>query len=303
MSLLRRLALASAAWLLAQGACADALATLDQCAARAPGDSTGGVALEAQCPGIGAALAELGYAPALPPDWVDHLGIAGLRDLARLAHQDREPRATTPDTAPVAAILRQLDQEQQVRPKRSWWTVLMDKLGSWFARGQPTSVPWLDRLLERMAGAVDFMQVLSYTLLAIVVAIIGYYAIRELRASGVLQRRGDEQRGGAMPAPAGVAPTPDLETAALHEQPALLLRLLVARLRARGELQQDRSLTHAELIAHSAFRDADSRHRFERVTRLAERVLYGAGKPDPAQVVEVVGEGRKLLVQIEGPGP
>lgn len=301
MSRLRRLALASGAWLLAQGACAGALETLDQCAAQAPADVVGIAALEAQCPGIGAALAELGFTASLPAAAAEHLRAAGLRDLAGLAHRYRDTPVAAPDTTSLPAVLAQLAREQAAPAQRSWWSALLEKVRSWFGQREPGSISWLDRLLEGMARYVDFMQVMTYLLLTIIVGIIAYYAIRELRASGVLRSRVRDGRQETR-APVGDAtqPLPDLDAVAAHEQPALLLRLLVARLRARGELQQERSLTHAELAAQGIFRDGESRHRFERVTRLAERVLYGPGRPDPAQVADVVHDGRQLLLQLEG---
>src|SRR5690606_30123936 len=138
------------------------------------------------------------------------------------------------------------------------------------------------------------------------IAVIGALAFifNELRVAGVLSRR-------TAPASRELAETPaknattgpaDLDAAALADQPAILLRLLVAQLAARGILTTERSLTHRELVARAALPDAQSQTRFARVSQLAERVLYGHGAMDDGQVRDVVIAGRNLPQQLPGAG-
>jgi hypothetical protein len=93
----------------------------------------------------------------------------------------------------------------------------------------------------------------------------------------------------------------DLDALALRDRPALLLRLLVARLLTNGQLHADRSLTHRELVMHSRFADGESSGRFARVSQMAERLLYGSADVDSGQVGVVVEEGRALLTQLQAP--
>src|SRR5690606_1224992 len=154
---------------------------------------------------------------------------------------------------------------------------------------------------ERLGQSRDLITVLTYVLLA--VAVIGALAFifNELRVAGVLSRRMQPaSRGlaGTRGKDATTAPA-DLDAAALADQPAILLRLLVAHLPARGILTTERSLTHRELVARVALPDAESRTRFARVSQLAERVLYGHGAMDDGQVRDVVNDGRRLLQQLQ----
>ncbi len=302
MSALRRLVLACGAWLMCHGAVAGALDTLDGCAAQAAEKTRGAVALEAQCPGLESALRELGLVGALPDRWRDNLDRGALGDLAHLARRyQNESTGVAPDTGALRAVLEQLEHER-VKPQRSWWNAFTDWLRSWFASRDANSTSWFERLLDGLAASADVMMVITYIVLGIVVAITVVFIIRELRLAGLLPRRGARGNAAVALRVEAEPESRDLDVAAPRDQPALLLRLLVARLRANGQLPQERSLTHRELVTRSAFADGDSRSRFERVTRLAERMLYGTGETDPELAAAVIGDGRKLLLQLEAAG-
>jgi hypothetical protein len=303
MSRRRRLALACVAWLLAcasgpaSAASDGALRALDECVAQVS-QQAAAPDLAVLCPGLGQALRELGIAGALPADWQAR---NALPDIARIAHRYRdESRDAAPDSGAMASVLEQLAAEQTVPSRRSWWDAFKTWLGKWLQGAESGGVPWLDRLLERLSNSVGLMQVVTIAMLVLVVGFVVLLFVRELRAAGVFQQRragGAAVRSNAGPEADG--PVMDLASAPLRDQPALLLRMLVARLRANGQLQQERSLTHTELVRHSSFGDDDGRTSFERVSRLAERVMYGAGEPDPRQAGDIIGEGRRLLARLE----
>jgi hypothetical protein len=280
---------------------AGALDTLDECAARVSQQAAASD-IAALCPGLDAALRELGLEGALPAGWQAR---NALPDLARIAHRYRdEPAATAPDPGAMASVLEQLAAEQAVPSRRSWWEAFKAWLGKWLQGAETGGVPWLDRLLERLSNSVGLMQVATVALLAIVVVMVVMLFVRELRAAGLLEQRR------AAGADAASATTPDVEevvtdlaNAPLRDQPALLLRMLVAKLRANGQLQRERSLTHAELVRYSTFGDDDGRTSFERVSRLAERVMYGACEPDPQQAGAIIVDGRRLLARLEAATP
>lgn len=303
MSRWRRLAFATGAWLVCGGAGATALETMDACAAQAPTEARGIVALEAQCPGLDAALDELGLVAVLPEGWRDQLHRGQLDDLRGLVHRYLDtPAQVAPDAGAIRAVLDQLAREQ-VQTPRSWRAAFMEWLRSWFANRDAGSSGWLDRLLERLALSIDVVKALTYGLLALVVVAAVVLVVRELRAAGLLSRRGGfapRSDAAAMPGTGASAPDiVDLDAVALRDQPAVLLRLLVARLLANGQLRVERSLTHRELVTHSAFADAESRTRFLRVAQLAERALYGYADAGPTQASDVIADGRRLLLQLQ----
>jgi hypothetical protein len=303
MSLRRRLALACGAWLLAcaagtaGAASTGALDTLDECVARVS-QQANARDITALCPGLEAALRELGLDGALPRDWQAR---NALPDLVRIAHRYRdEPPAASADPGAMAGVLEQLAAEQTVPSKRSWWEAFKAWVGKWLQGAGSGGVPWLDRFLERLSHSVGLVQVVTVSLLAIVVAMVVMLFVRELRAAGLLrQRRAAGTAATSTTAPHAEEVVTDFANAPLRDQPALLLRMLVARLRANGQLRQERSLTHTELVRHSSFGDDEGRASFEGVARLAERVMYGACDPDPQQAGAIIGDGRRLLARLE----
>ena len=239
----------------------------------------------------------------LPDGWHETLRPDALRDIATLEQRYLQRPSQAPDGAGLDAILEQLTSEQ-IKPQQSWWDMAMAWLRSWFSTPAEGSGSWLDELLERLGQSRDLITLMTYVLLA--VAVIGALAFifNELRVAGVLSRRMPPASRRLADAPGEDATTGpgDFDTAALADQPAILLRLLVAQLAARGILTTERSLTHRELVARAALPDAQSQTRFARVSQLAERVLYGHGAMDDGQVRDVVIDGRNLLQQLQAAG-
>lgn len=303
MSASRRVLIAAGAWLLCAGAAAQDV--LEACAAQASAGTRGIVALEAACPGIEAALRESSLAANLPATWRESLDASALHDLIALEQRYLHPPPPAPDRAGLHAILEQLASEQ-IEPRRSWWDAVKDWLRSWFAAQDPASGSWLDDLLERLGQSRYLIQLFTYVLLAIVVIAALAFIVNELRLAGVLSRRSPSRQPGETitptAAPRRAEVIDDLDAAPAMDQPAILLRLLVAQLVAHGNLATERSLTHHELVTRASLPDAASQQRFAGVARLAERILYGSDTPDAGRAHAVVTEGRSLLRQLQASG-
>lgn len=302
MSAFRALVFAAAALSGCCSASADALDTLGACATNAPVQARGIAALESECPGLELALHELDLVRYLPEGWRDALDSDALGDLGELKRRYQGTQLQgAPDPAALGAILDQLAREQ-VKPDRSWWEVVREWLRSWFASEDQKSTSWLEKLLNRLSESAHLITVISYLLLGLVAVAALAFIVNELRIAGVLSRRREippARDSAAEPRTGHAVPgIDDLDSAALRDQPAILLRLLVARLMTSGQLRAERSLTHHELVVRSGFTDSQSRARFAQVAQLAERMLYGAGEADADQASAVIRDGRNLLLQM-----
>jgi hypothetical protein len=306
MTRVRRLLVVAGALLVCNGAGAAGLEELETCVSLANPNTSGITALEAACPGLETALLEAGLLSNLPSRWRESLNATALADLGLLERRYQSPPAAqAPNAGGLQAILDQLASEQ-ARPDKSWWDTAKEWLQSWFMSPGTASTSWFDRFAERLSQSMDLIKALTYLLLVIVVIGAVAFVVNELRIAGVLSRRRQPRRAGDVVAATRIAaPEPaagDLDSAALADQPGILLRLLVARLVASGVLSGERSLTHGELVAHAAFSDPDNRQRFARVSQLAERTVYGYGPADGEQIRTVVAAGRSLLQQLLAPG-
>lgn len=279
---------------------------LADCAGRAPPEARGIVALEAACHDLEAALRASRATDQLPANWRESLDAVGLGDLVALrARYLSNPPAMPADPAALQAILEQLASEQDA-PRKSWWAIAKDWLRNWLGQPGQRSDSWLRDLLDRLSQSRELIHVITYVLLAVVVAAAVAFIVNELRIAGVLSRRQAPQpRQGPALSDTAMPGRPlslgDLDSAAWLDQPSILLRLLVAQLMARGALVTERSLTHRELIDRAVLPDADSRERFTRVARVAERAVYAQGTVDAEQARAAVADGRSLLQQWQTP--
>jgi hypothetical protein len=280
---------------------ASAIETLRTCGGKLLPLVRGLDGLAAECPDLKSALAALGYFKTLPAGWESGLNTAQLQDLAALASRYRgEPPSTAPDVGAVRRILDALAKERTTAPK-SWWEVLRDWVKSLFASHEDSDHSWIERLMNKLSGAAGVLNVLTYGLVALVIGVALTYAVIEMRSWGIFARTARSRKiaKGARVADAEPAEE-ELAHAPIFDQPALLLVLLVRRLKRVGRLSAERHLTHRELARAAVLDDAAQRNRLGHLTEVAEHLLYGASPPSGEIVHRAVEEGRELLRQLDG---
>jgi hypothetical protein len=274
---------------------------LRDCAARVSSSARGLEELERQCPELTAALNDLGYTQTLGDAWQRKLTTTGLITLASLTDRyEAADKNAAPDSQDLRAIVDGLARKHA--QDRSRWDLFKDWLRSLLGNDAGHSLSWLDRWVEKLGMAANFMTyVIGGLLLAAVIAGV-VFVVRELRAAGVLsgRRPSASRTTGAASADDELRGEPILDTLPLPEQPALLLRLLVNCLLRTGRVQANRHFTHRELVTRVVL-DESERQRFAKVARTAEVLMYGpqGGRADAASVRQVVQDGRELLLQLE----
>ena len=278
--------------------------TLRACVAKLQPAARGLDALAAQCPDLKAALAALGYSETLSRGWESELTPGQLEDLAALTSRYRgEPPSAALDVGAVRGIVAGLAKERASATK-SWWEVLRDWVRSLFAGHDEHDPSWIERWMSKLGSAAGVLTILTYVLVALVIGGALAYIIIEMRSSGIFAHAARSKDAGTANGVrfAGEGPAEEeLARAPVFDQPALLLVLLVRRLKRAGRLSAERHLTHRELARAAALDDPGQRGRLGRLTQVAEELLYGA-RPPPVELVQVaIEEGRELLRQLNGP--
>jgi hypothetical protein len=275
---------------------------LDDCIESAADDAVGVAVLEEQCPGIEQSLVDLGLDPFIADSQWDSIGVYGLITLRSVADRySAPPPARTVQTDSLHSILDELKQPAQAEQTLTWLERFKRWLRKLMGEQESASESWLSRWLEGRTLSETAQVILFYGALILVLALAAAVIINEVRVA-LKGRRKRDRMGGA---DAGIfsdalaARSLDLEAAARHERPSILLQMLVAALVKTGRLQAERSLTHRELIGRAKFDDSSQRESFSRVARLAERVVYG-GDEAPAELDDVVQAGRALHSQLSG---
>ncbi len=256
----------------------DAQAVIDRCASQAAAAATGVPALSKACPGIQAALGQLGLTPFLPSSWTKTLTAHGLDDLDALSrHYAQAP----PSAAPTAATLRSIAARLAPPPPPATWSARIRAwIRHWAAPFFRPALRWLRQLgagHARSGGAAVIFYGLTGLLLLAAAAVL----IVELQRAGLLRGPGPAPRPRPRPGH-GSSATHSAETdpgepdwTLLREQPARVLRLLVDTLTRAHRLERDRYLTCRELQTRARFDTEIERGSFAQVARLAERQIYG----------------------------
>ena len=272
------------------------------CIASGDREVTGLPDLEVSCPGIEHALVELGYSPFIGEAQLEHLDVTGLKDLKRLGQRYAAEPAWAQELAtqsldPILASMRdslQVDEPPTLFERFKRW--LREKL----RRDEPRPGV-LQRWLDKVSMPVSMERVLSYAFVILVIGLAAVVVINEMRAAGVLRRRGHKLRqGGGLTDGMSAAELTlaDLDAAAPGDRPSVLLRLLVTALARSGRLRATAALTHRELCAMAHFDDESQRDSFRSITALSERALYGSGALAANEIDQAMTRGRALMSTI-----
>jgi hypothetical protein len=270
-------------------------------------DPKGLEAIKPLCPDLERALSDSGLAEQLGAEWQKGLDRTQLDNLQWLMQRyaSRE-QSTGPDAGSLADIVHQL---RVVQTKPSWWDRFLAWLRHLLEPTQNAAPSWLERLLTALSRAPQWLwTAIRYIGTVVIVLMIAVMVWREVRIAREASRRAQPRERGqalALGQRKAAVSLADLDAAPLTDRPVLLLRLLVQSLLASGRLSNDRSLTHGELIARGRFDDDEQQRRFARVSRLAERRIYGSLSPEAGQaghpeLDQAVADGRQLYAQLSG---
>jgi hypothetical protein len=277
--------------------------TIAQCARRAGSTLRGLDALRRACPGVAGAVRNLGLDAFLPVDWVTQVSAPALADLEALAERYSAP---APALRLSASRLQAIAAGLKPPPSPpSLWERIRAWIRSWLGSRSESSSSWL-RFLPHWNIGPRLARLLFVILAGLVVIAAGVLVAIELRAAGLVGAarrprtatwRSSARRSTTEMASSGFA---DLDSAAPHERPALLLGLLVQALTRSNRLRHDRDLTCRELIAQARFDTGRQRASFGLVALLAERALYGGPQAAAAAALpdEVLSAARALHAEL-----
>lgn len=253
-------------------------------------------AVPSACPQLQDALASLGFTPMQYDGSRDRLTRDALLDLASLAQSYAGVNpGKSPDIAALPGILESLAAERTPLPK-TWW----DAVRAWLAQ-HSDALNWLDGWLQRIGQSATLLHAISYSLVALVLMAAIAVIVNEVKANGARRRGPHRAPARESSLSAGPEDSAQLEPVALADKLTALLRELVSRLVQTRRLNRERSLTHRELVARSAFDSESQRAVFAAVAGAAESVVYGPRGATPGDLNTALSGGRALLAQISQP--
>lgn len=245
-------------------------------------------------------------------DWAETLGVMRAGNLTSrpfeelvdvMGHYERRPFATGLAVEELGAVVESLRPFEPMA-ELSLWDRLREWLRERLGLDDSSSGGGLIDWLRNLSIPDEWVRTIVYVLgITIVIAALVVVA-NELRVRGVFGDRGGARRREA----AGIVPawekrmplSLDVVTRAPPtRQPALLLAMLVERLRTRfGEGVRD-SMTHRELAAAASALGLRRSGELEAVASAAERVTFAGWRPEPVDVEPVIAKGKAALDELD----
>jgi hypothetical protein len=254
--------------------------------------------LDQVCPEVHGAIASAPFAQYLLDDWSQRPTPGRLEQLRKLLEGAGEPAAAHAlDPAGVAPILDSI-RVSRVQLEKSLWQRFRDWLAAILER-RPTvgGGDWLADWWKEHMPTARATEIIAYGVMALLIAGAAWVVIVELRANGLLRRGARQARGG--PATGATVPAGDAATTGGDDdQPALLIGLLLERLRAIGLVRDRPSMTHREIIAAARLDGPEDRATFAALVAVAERLRYASARPAREQLRRTLDAGRALLVRL-----
>jgi hypothetical protein len=283
----------------------DALAAVDACRMQLETDvDVGFRRIAARCPELARAIRASDWAAWLPAGWDDadnQLSAGSLAVLHTLVVRERALplRAHAADVARLRLILAELAARNE--ESHGWWARLQNWLRRVLARAAPEAdKSGFDRLLGRVQLSQAVLEFVTYGTFAFVLLLAGYIILNEWRVAHG-RRRPARTKSGSMPTgaePAQALNWQDIEGAALHERPRMLLALIAAQLTAARRLPVAAALTVRELVRAAQLPDAADRERLVEVALAVERLRFSDQAVAPASLAAVMQRGRELLERL-----
>jgi hypothetical protein len=292
----------------AQVPAADALPAVDACVGRLdPELDIGYDRIAARCPELVKQLDHGAWAAWLPRGWKEpgnDLSAGSLKEFRELV--ERESAASDSARAPDIRQLKSLLHGLAGTSTAGWWARFKSWLRSILeTREEPADDSWFTRMVSHVGVPQSLRQLIAYAALTLVVLLAGIIVINEVRAAGLLPRRGEvsRRRRGVRDTRTSHLAWSDIERAALPDKPRLLLELIARRLSDRGHLPPAGALTVRELTKAAQLPEPGDRARLSELALVAERVRYSARDLESATLDESVARGRELLDRLDASTP
>lgn len=281
-----------------------------ECAARlraasAPGEVEAVPRVADICPSVARELEEGTWAETLGAIRAGQLTSRPFAELVDLMGQyERSAFSTGPALEQLDEIVESLRPFEPKAEPSLWGRVrqwLRERLGFDDSNDGGGLIEWLRNLSIPDEWVRTIFYVLGITIVLAVLVVVA----NELRVRGVFGNpAGARARGAAGVVPAWEKRMPlslDVVTRAPPtRQPALLLAMLVERLRARfGDDVRD-SMTHRELAAAASVLGVRRSGELKAVLSAAERVAFAGWRPDPADIEPVIANGKAVLDELDG---
>jgi hypothetical protein len=258
------------------------------------------------CPQIAALLNDRGLTETLLATDAHYVPADAFVTLAQLAPAYDAPPATADLSLDALDAVLEEVTSTTAPPQLSLWDRALRWLNERFGRGGELDTEWLEAWLQNLSIPERWLRYLVVVLGIVLVIATAGIVVSELRAAGVFARaRARAHFAGAGEPLFDGAPhaltLDDVRRAPPARQPALLLALVLARLRRTAPIAA--SLTHREVAAAGrALVVEPQRPAFAAVVAAAERATFGGWHPHERELQPVLDSAAAVLHSLPADG-
>jgi hypothetical protein len=291
--------------LLAPAAVAEdaALRAVESCRARLdPQADIGLDRVERRCPGLRAALRSAAWRDLLPATFgerreqVSAASLAALAELVKRSQEAAQPRPA-PDPELLTRVLAGLGEEGQQGVTR--WERFKRWLKQKFEDRRDDEESVLEKWSRQFHTSEGVAQAITYLGYGLVMALVAYVLVAELRAAGWFggARRARRQSGPAAEWRRRLL-LADVMAAPLAERPGMLLKLLGEALSRAHRLPAPEGLTAQAIARRARLDDETDRASLAHIAATAERLRYAPQAPANEDLEGAVATARGLLAKL-----
>jgi hypothetical protein len=142
-------------------------------------------------------------------------------------------------------------------------------------------------------------EIITWTALALIVALALMILLNELRIAGVLKGREPPTRGQASASAREQMSLEEIERAETSQRPGLLLNLIATRLAEEDRLPPARAFTARELTLRARLPDKIARQQLAELASVCERVRFSGASVPEQSVAAALRSGRGLLASLD----
>lgn len=282
---------------------ADLEAAIGKCNANAASDEDSSQTLISDdCPDLIVEIESSQWGETLAPGWQEEFTYSELAQFEYFVsyYGQRLSERTELSQSSLDAIVLGLNDSADVTNNKSLWDRIVDWFNELLSDKTDYSPGWLSEWFSNVEVSSLAIEIVFWTLSALVVAAAISIIVTEIRAARISspanELKSKKSSGGAgIGVDNHVLTLKDVDNADLDEKPSLLLRLVLQRLESLGAIAYNPARTHRDVMLATSVLGNDGSEVISRVSESAEQIRFSNEKNQPQETAEVVSAGIKLL--------
>ena len=286
---------------------ADLASAIVECnAAVVSEEDSGNHLISDDCPGLIVEIESGQWQEMLAPGWREELSYREFSQLEYFVSYYSQQASADGDISlsSLDEIVAGLGIDDQQVDSESLWDRIINWFSDLLSEETDYGPGWLSEWLSNIQVSTSAIEVMFWTLSALIVVAAVAVIVREVRAvrgsmpASVLRSKEFGHVGG-IEVNDQLLTLKDVDNAALNDKPSVLLRLLLQQLEVLGVVAHSPARTHRDVRSAAGELGNDGVDIISRVSESAERIRFSDEKNRPQEIGEVVSVGITLLNELK----